>query len=101
MEELNNLIFFLKNIIKEHSIEEDNEEIKCFVEKINDIKNKIPTLEELEELRKLEIDLETRHDALNELGIYFDPLYIKIKRIIHDDYVRKIRQTNKKKKGIN
>lgn len=34
MEELNNMISFLKNIIKENNYKEVNKEIKCFMKKI-------------------------------------------------------------------
>ena len=38
---------------------------------------------------------------LNELSYYFDPVYISIKKNIHNMEVQKIREQNKKKKEIN
>lgn len=99
MQELNDIISFLEKIMKEYDFEEDNKKIELFFQKINDIKNKIPTKEELEEIERLEVELETRYDILNELSNYFDPIHVKIKRMIHDEYVKKLRETNRKKKG--
>ena len=37
----------------------------------------------------------------NELNKYFSPIYIEIKKQIHKEMVNKLRNENKKKRGIN
>lgn len=89
---------FLKNNfnIINMNIDEKNK-FKFFYEEIAKIKDKIPSIEKLEELKSIEVELETKFEELYELGNYFDPILIRIKKIIHKESVLKIREENRKK----
>ncbi len=89
---------FLKNNcnITYMDIDEKNK-YKYFNEEIAKLKDKIPSIEKLEELKNIEVELETKFEELYELGNYFDPIFIKIKKIIHEESVLKIREENRKK----
>lgn len=77
-------------------IDEKNK-FKYFNEEIAKLEDKIPSIEKLEELKSIEIELETKFEELYELGNYFDPIFIKIKKNIHEKNVLKIREKNRKK----
>ncbi len=77
-------------------IDEKNK-FKYFNEEIAKFKDKIPSIEKLEELKRIEVELETKFEELYELGNYFDPIFIKIKKNIHEESVLKIRERNRKK----
>ena len=89
---------FLKNNynITNMDIDEKNK-FKYFNEEIAKLEDKIPSIEKLEELKSIEVELETKFEELYELGNYFDPIFIKIKKIIHEESVLKIREENRKK----
>lgn len=89
---------FLKNNcnITYMDIDEKNK-YKYFNEEIVKPKDKIPSIEKLEELKSIEVELHTNFEELYELGNYFDPIFIKIKKIIHEESVLKIREENRKK----
>jgi hypothetical protein len=89
---------FLKNNynITNMDIDEKNK-FKYFNEEIAKLEVKIPSIEKLEELKSIEVELETKFEELYELGNYFDPIFIKIKKIIHEESVLKTREKNRKK----
>lgn len=89
---------FLKNNcnITNMNIDEKNK-FKYFNEEIAKLEDKTPSIEKLEELKSIEVELETKFEALYELGNYFDPIFIKIKKNIHEESVLKIREKNRKK----
>ena len=62
------------------------------------LKCNIPSIEEIEKLHKLEIELETKYDLLLELNNYFDPIYIKLLDDIHKRKVNEIRNQNRLKR---
>lgn len=88
---------FLKNNfnIANMNIDEKNK-FKYFNEEIAKLKDKISSIEKLEELKNIEVELGTKFEELYELGNYFDPIFIKIKKIIHEESVLKIREENRK-----
>ena len=90
---------FLKNNcnITYMDIDEKNK-YKYFNEEIVKPKDKIPSIEKLEELKSIEVELHTNFEELYELGNYFDPIFIKIKKIIHEEKVKEIREENKRKR---
>lgn len=96
----NNLITILINALEKKNFKEDEEKIKYFCKELEKIKNNLPTLAKLDELQKIKVDLEIKYDDFNELSYYFDPLYVKIKNKIHDEKIKKIREENKRKRGI-
>lgn len=89
---------FLKNNcnITNMNIDEKNK-FKYFNEEIAKLEDKTPSIEKLEELKSIEVELETKFEELYELGNYFDPIFIKIKKNIHEESVLKIREKNRKK----
>lgn len=99
--ELNNILLFLANAIKDNDFGDDNTKIKDLYNELKNMQNVLPSEEELDKLQKIEIDLEVKHDSLNELSYYFNPLYVKVKKEIHEKNVKKIREEQKRKKGTN
>lgn len=97
--ELNEIITFLENVMQEDNFKYDEQQMKLFYCQLKDVKNKLPTSEELEKLQKLENKLETKYESLNELSNYFDPVYVILKNTIHRNYVNNLREINRKKKG--
>lgn len=100
-EELNNILQFLKNVQHNNDFGNDNNKIKHLYDELSNIQNNLFSEEILEEIQKLELDLEIKHDCLNELSYYFDPLYIKIKKYVHKQKINKIRQEIKSKRLFN
>ena len=95
--EINNLVKFLT----ENKIiytKKDNNKIKYFIEEIENFKKAIPTIEKLDELQKIELELEVKYEDLYELNNYFDPVYIKFKNLIRENQVNKTRKENRKKR---
>lgn len=99
--ELNSILLFLTDTIKSNDFGDDNAKIKYLYNELKNMKNDLPSEEELDKLQKLEIDLEVKHDNLNELSYYFNPLYVKAKKEIHEKNVKKIREEQKRKRGTN
>lgn len=95
-EELNNILQFIKNVQDNNNLGKDKIKLKHLYKELSKIQKKLPSEKWLEEIQRLEIDLEIKHDCLNELSYYFDPLYIKIKNTIHKKNVEKLRNKNKK-----
>ncbi len=97
--ELENLLMFLQD--NQNMNYDANNQLKYLSEEIVKFTNKLPTIEKLEELKKIEIELETKHENLYELGNYFDPVFIQIKQKIKEDNVTKIREENRTKREGN
>lgn len=99
--ELKNTLTILTKALEKNYFGNDIGKIHSLCNKLKNIEQKIPNLTELEELRK-DIDyLEIKYDDFNDLSYYFNPLYIRIKRKIHDEVVKKIREENRRKRGMN
>ena len=63
----------------------------------------IEELEELEDMKKMEQDLELKYDSLLDFNYYFDPFTVLVKKKIHKNEVRKLRENyrrNRKKLPI-
>ena len=63
----------------------------------NRFRNEIVALNELQDI---ELDLEVKYKIFYELDNYFNPIYAKIKNIIHKEKVDKLREENRRKRGI-
>lgn len=98
---LNNLLLFLTTTMNEFDFGNDEYKVKYFFDELQKLKNKLPTIEELEKFQKIEIDLEVKYDIFNELDNYFNPVYIEIKDRIHKEMIDKLRNENKIKRYIN
>ena len=48
----------------------------------------------------IELELEVKYEIFYELDNYFNPIYTKIKNIIHKEKVDKLREENRRKRGI-
>lgn len=97
---LEELLNYLKEILDKNEFGDDEQKIKYLYDELEKIDENLPTMEKLEELQKIEVDLEIKYDCFNEFSYYFNPLWASIKKKIHDETVRKIREENKKKKVI-
>ena len=94
------LLTILSNALKENDFGNDTQKIIFLCNSLKKIQKAIPAIDELEELKNIEIDLEIKHEVFYEIGIYFDPLYVKIKNTIHKEEVKKLREENRRKRGI-
>lgn len=100
MEENIKSLLEILNGEKENIIdEEDNKKIMYLCESLTKIEKEIPKLDELEKIEKFEKDLEIKYEQFYELGYYFDSIYINVKRAIHDNEVKKLREENRRKRG--
>ncbi len=97
---LTDLLKILTVAIKENVFEEDKQKIQDFFSELKKIKKELPTIDKLEKLKKIEIDLEVKYDRFNELSYYFEPLYVEIKNEIHNENIKKIREENRRKKEV-
>lgn len=98
--DLKDLLLFLKNALNEYDFANDNQKVQYFYEKIKKMENKLPTIEKLNELQDIELNLEVKYEIFYELDNYFNPIYTKIKNIIHKEKVDKLREENGKKKRL-
>ena len=80
---------------------EDLAKIQYLCNELKKLKTDLPLKEKLEELQKIATDLEIKYESLYELSNFFDPLYVKISRKIHEEYVKKLRENNRKKNNMN
>jgi hypothetical protein len=97
-ENINSLI----SVLFEHVNECDYQNqilAKKFCKKLEEIKVTIPTSTELENLQKDETVLETKYENYYDIGNYFDQLYVEIKKEIHENEVKQIREKNRRKNG--
>ena len=94
-EELENLLEFLTNV--QNNYDFGDNEVMHLCNELKKLENELPTFDKLEEIRRLEVDLETKYECFYELNNYFDPFYISMKKKIHDVYVRNLREENRKK----
>lgn len=94
------LLNVLTNALKENDFGDDTSKIIYLCNSLKKIQKVIPTIDELEELKNIEVDLEIKYEIFYEIGNYFDPLYVKTKHTIHKEKVKKIREENRRKRGI-
>lgn len=96
--ELERILLYLSNSLNESNDTIFKEKVSYFKSELERLKYNIPSIEEIEKLHKLEIELETKYDLLLELNNYFDPIYIKLLDDIHKRKVNEIRNQNKLKR---
>lgn len=97
-ESLKQILAFLTQILEKNDFSEDKQIIQYLFKELEKLEQQLPTNNKLEELQKIVIDLEIKYDDFNDLGYYFDPLYVKILKKIHEEKVKKIREENKRKR---
>ena len=83
--------------MNEYDFVSDKHKVKYFYDELQKLKTEFPTDEKLDELQKIEIDLEVKYEIFNELNKYFSPIYIEIKKKLHKKMVNKLRNENKKR----
>lgn len=98
--DLNNLLLFLTSTLNKYDFADDNQKVQYFYEEIKKIKKKFPTIEKINELQDIELDLEVKYEIFYELDNYFHPIYTEIKNIIHKEKVNKLREENRRKRGL-
>ena len=98
--DLEHTLTFLTKVQSNFDFSADLEKIQTLSHELQNIKTDLPTKEKVDELKKIENDLEIKYEIFYELGNLFDPLYIKVNRKIHDVYVKKLRKNNRKKRDI-
>lgn len=96
--ELERILLYLSNSLNESNDTTFKEKVSYFKSELERLKYNIPSIEEIEKLHKLEIELETKYDLLLELNNYFDPIYIKLLDDIHKRKVNEIRNQNRLKR---
>ena len=62
---------FLTNVKKNNYFGNDSQKIEYLYNEIKKAEIILPSIEKLEELQKIEIELEIKYNELNELGTYF------------------------------
>lgn len=96
--ELERILLYLSNSLNESNDTIFKEKVSYFKSELERLKYNIPSIEEIEKLHKLEIELETKYDLLLELNNYFDSIYIKLLDDIHKRKVNEIRNQNRLKR---
>lgn len=97
-ENLNRMVTNITDFLEKKHTCEEKEKIQYLSDELKKIKKNIPSNSKMEELQKIEVDLEVKYDEFNELSNYFDPLYIFITNKIHEEKVKKLREENKRKR---
>ena len=77
----------------------DFDDISNICKILENIKNNKLIKKEIEELNEKIKYLQVKYDEFNELSYYSDSLYVKLRKIIHDEEVTKIRKENRKHRG--
>lgn len=96
LENIDNLLNLLIDALNVNDFGEDKEKIKYFYNELQKCKKELPTMEKLNQMQEIEIDLEVKYDSLNEMSYYFDPLCAEVERKIHKKEVEKIREENRR-----
>lgn len=79
---------------------EDLDQIKELIILLSKIKENKITIDELEDAYLIAKNLDIKYEEFYDLLYYFNPIYIKYKRIIHNDEVKEIRKNNQKKREV-
>ena len=87
----------LNDFIINNANNDDTLRVKKLYNDLLSINKKELTLNELDQIEKETIYLETTCDYFNELSNYFDPIYSYLKNKIHKIEVNKIREKNREK----
>ncbi len=88
-----NLDIIIKKL-EGQNYEQDKEQIGYLSNELKKLEKQLPTLKKIEEIYKILTDLEIKYDEYNDLSYYFNPVYTKIKKVIHSNNVKQIRKEN-------
>lgn len=92
------LLGIFTTALKENKFAKDSEKIMHICKILKNIQKQLPSLENLEEAKSIEVDLEIKYEDFSEIGNYFDPLYIEVKKQLHEEEIKKIRRANAEKR---
>lgn len=90
------MIDTLNSLIDNDTNECDKEDVLFLIKMIEKVKICILSIEELEDMKKVEQDLELKYDSLLDFNYYFDPFTVLVKKKIHENEVRKLRENNRR-----
>ena len=85
------MIDTLNSLINNNINDCDKADVLFLINMIEKSKICILSIEELEDMKKMEQDLELKYDSLLVFNYYFDPFTVLVKKKIHENEVRKLR----------
>lgn len=85
------MIDTLNSLINNNINDCDKADVLFLINMIEESKTCILSIEELEDMKKVEQDLELKYDSLLDFNYYFDPFTVLVKKKIHENEVRKLR----------
>lgn len=91
-----NLLLILRDEMSKNKFD-TSDNISNICANIENIGNN-PTQEKLDNLKENIDYLMDKYDDLYELEYYFAPLHSKIKRKLHEEYVKELRRKNREKR---
>ena len=90
------MIDTLNSLINNNINDCDKADVLFLINMIEKSKICILSIEELEDMKKMEQDLELKYDSLLDFNYYFDPFTVLVKKKIHKNEVRKLRENNRR-----
>ena len=90
------MIDTLNSLINNNINDCDKADVLFLINMIEKSKIFILSIEELEDMKKMEQDLELKYDSLLDFNYYFDPFTVLVKKKIHENEVRKLRENNRR-----
>lgn len=90
------MIDTLNSLINNDINDCDKDDVLFLINMIEKSKTCILSIEELEDMKKMEQDLELKYDSLLDFNYYFDPFTVLVKKKIHENEVRKLRKNNRR-----
>lgn len=90
------MIDTLNSLINNDINDCDKDDVLFLINMIEKSKTCILSIEELEDMKKMEQNLELKYDLLLDFNYYFDPFTVLVKKKIHENEVRKLRENNRR-----
>lgn len=94
------LLNIFANALENKTYEQDNNKIMYVCNLLKDMEQKLPTLGEIEKAKEYVTDLEIKYEEFYEIANYFDSICFNIEKELHKIEVEKIREENRRKRGI-
>ena len=90
--ELKKILEIIKQILNNKKYETDYEILNDILLYLTEIDLDNVDITRLEDYKNIIIDLEIKYDDIFDLSYYYEPFLIKIKRVIHEKEVNKMRE---------
>ena len=90
--ELKKILEIIKQILNNKKYEADYEILNDILLYLTEIDLDNVDITRLEDYKNIIIDLEIKYDDIFDLSYYYEPFLIKIKRVIHEKEVNKMRE---------